>query len=48
MFEILPIAFAKISGGAIIGGLFFILLIFAAWTSSINLAEPLITITMRA
>ncbi|WP_423062877.1 sodium-dependent transporter [Candidiatus Paracoxiella cheracis] len=46
MFEILPIAFAKISGGAIIGGLFFILLIFAAWTSSINLAEPLITITM--
>jgi len=46
MFETLPIAFSQISGGAFIGGLFFILLIFAAWTSSINLAEPLIAITM--
>ena len=46
MFETLPIAFAHMNGGAFIGGLFFILLIFAAWTSSINLAEPLIAITM--
>ena len=46
MFETLPIAFSHMHAGALVGGLFFILLIFAAWTSSINLAEPLIVITM--
>lgn len=47
MFVSLPIAFAHMGGGAIIGSLFFILLIFAAWTSSINLAEPLVIILMK-
>lgn len=47
MFVTLPVSFAKIPGGAIIGGLFFILLLFAAWTSSINLAEPMVTILMK-
>jgi NSS family neurotransmitter:Na+ symporter len=36
----LPIAFGNMPGGAVIGSLFFVLLIFAAWTSSISLVEP--------
>jgi len=47
MFVTLPIAFARITAGAIIGSLFFILLLFAAWTSSINLAEPMVIILMN-
>lgn len=47
MFVTLPIAFADIPGGALVGGLFFILLLFAAWTSSINLAEPMVVILMN-
>lgn len=42
MFEVLPIAFAKMGGGQFFGGLFFLLLLFAAWTSSISMAEPLV------
>jgi NSS family neurotransmitter:Na+ symporter len=42
MFEILPIAFSSIAGGQFFGSLFFILLLFAAWTSSISIAEPLV------
>jgi len=47
MFVTLPISFASLPGGAMIGGLFFLLLLFAAWTSAINLAEPLVTILMN-
>ncbi len=47
MFQVLPIAFAQIPGGSLIGALFFTLLIFAAWTSSINLAEPVVMILMH-
>jgi len=47
MFEILPIAFAKMGGGAFFGSLFFLLLLFAAWTSSISLAEPLVILLME-
>lgn len=47
MFVTLPIVFAKIPGGNFIGASFFILLLFAAWTSSINLAEPLVIIVMK-
>lgn len=47
MFVTLPIAFAKMRLGALVGGLFFILLLFAAWTSSINLAEPIVIILQR-
>lgn len=46
MYVTLPIAFAHISFGSLIGALFFLLLIFAAWTSSINLAEPMVIILM--
>lgn len=42
MFEVLPIAFSKMLGGQFFGSLFFILLLFAAWTSSISIAEPLV------
>ncbi len=44
MFVTLPIAFAHIPFGSYIGALFFLLLLCAAWTSSINLAEPMVII----
>ncbi len=44
MFEVLPTAFAQMSAGQILGTLFFLLLLFAAWTSSISLVEPLVAI----
>lgn len=40
VFVTLPLAFGGISGGAILGVLFFALLVFAAVTSSISLLEP--------
>ena len=40
MFVTLPIAFAGLPGGAILGGVFFILVIGAALTSAISLIEP--------
>lgn len=40
MFVTLPLAFAELPGGAIIGGVFFILVIGAALTSAISLIEP--------
>jgi neurotransmitter:Na+ symporter, NSS family len=40
IFETLPIAFGQMWGGPFFGGLFFILLVFAAWTSAISLMEP--------
>lgn len=42
MFQVLPIAFSKMVWGQFFGGLFFVLLVFAAWTSSISIAEPLV------
>lgn len=42
MFVTLPIAFGKVDGGSILGAAFFLLLLFATWTSSINLAEPMV------
>jgi neurotransmitter:Na+ symporter, NSS family len=47
MFVTLPIAFSHITGGALIGGLFFLLLLFAAWTASLNLTEPMVIILMN-
>jgi len=44
MFKILPIAFAEMPAGEWFGGLFFLLLWFAAWTSSISMAEPLVVL----
>lgn len=42
VFVTLPIAFGQMSFGIIIGSIFFILLLFAAWTSAISLLEPAI------
>lgn len=43
IFVTLPIAFGQMPGGVLFGTLFFILVVFAAWTSSISLVEPAIT-----
>lgn len=40
IFQTLPIAFGHMPAGNFIGTLFFILVAFAAWTSSISLVEP--------
>jgi neurotransmitter:Na+ symporter, NSS family len=40
VFHSLPIAFGQMPGGLFFGTLFFLLLVFAAWTSSISLMEP--------
>lgn len=40
LFQTLPLAFGQMPGGSFFGALFFVLLIFAAWTSSIGLVEP--------
>ena len=42
IFQTLPIAFGEMPGGHIIATLFFVLVAFAAWTSSISLVEPAI------
>ena len=39
-FEVLPVAFAEMPGGRVIGTLFFALLILAAFTPSVGLLEP--------
>lgn len=44
MYLALPIAFSKMPGSTFVGGGFFILIIFAAWTSSISMAEPLVAL----
>ena len=44
MYQALPIAFSQLAGGRWVASLFFLLLLFAAWTSSINLAEPVISV----
>tara|TARA_Y100000590_G_scaffold417154_1_gene516600 strand:- start:2425 stop:3798 length:1374 start_codon:yes stop_codon:yes gene_type:complete len=43
IFQTLTVAFGQMPGGQLFGTLFFILLIFAAWTSAISLVEPFIT-----
>ncbi|BCU07717.1 sodium-dependent transporter [Allochromatium tepidum] len=40
VFQTLPIAFGAMPGGRFFGMLFFVLLVFAAWTSAISLIEP--------
>lgn len=42
IFETLPIAFGHMAGGTFFGGMFFLLLVFAAWSSAISLIEPAI------
>ncbi|WP_432415703.1 sodium-dependent transporter [Chromohalobacter israelensis] len=48
MFVTLPIAFSDLPGGPLWLGVFFLLLLLATWTSSINLAEPLVAICTDA
>ena len=43
IFQTLPLAFGHMWGGQVIGTLFFILVVFAAWTSSISLIEPAVS-----
>lgn len=43
IFQTLPLAFGQMWGGQMIGTLFFILVAFAAWTSSISLLEPAVS-----
>lgn len=40
IFTTLPLAFGHMPGGTLFGLLFFILLVFAAWTSAISMIEP--------
>jgi NSS family neurotransmitter:Na+ symporter len=42
IFQTLPIAFGNMTGGWLFGILFFVLLVFAALTSSISLVEPVV------
>ena len=42
VFVTLPLAFGNMSGGLVLGALFFLLLTFAALTSSISLLEPVV------
>jgi NSS family neurotransmitter:Na+ symporter len=47
MFQVLPIAFNQMPLGTFFGGLFFIMLWFAAFTSSISMAEPLVVLLIE-
>jgi len=47
IFKTLPLAFGNMDYGTLFGTLFFVLLVFAAWTSSISLIEPAITWAMK-
>ena len=40
MFQTLPVAFAALPAGDLIGTVFFILVAIAAWSSAISIAEP--------
>ncbi|GAB2787434.1 sodium-dependent transporter [Halomonas shantousis] len=42
IFTTLPLAFGNMTGGWLFGLLFFLLLVFAAWTSAISLLEPVV------
>jgi len=42
IFQTLPIAFGHMPGGLFFGTLFFLLLVFAAWSSAISLIEPMV------
>lgn len=44
LLQTLPLAFSQMAGGQIIGTLFFILVVFAALTSSISLMEPSVSL----
>ncbi|TNF38821.1 MAG: sodium-dependent transporter [Gammaproteobacteria bacterium] len=43
IFKTLPIAFGQMEAGILMGTLFFVLLVFAAWSSAISLIEPAVS-----
>ncbi|KXB30794.1 transporter [Dechloromonas denitrificans] len=45
--QTLPIAFSQMPGGVVVGPLFFLLVVFAAWTSSISLLEPFVALLIE-
>ena len=42
VFQTLPLVFAHMPGGQVVGAFFFLLVLFAAWTSAISLVEPFV------
>jgi neurotransmitter:Na+ symporter, NSS family len=42
IFQILPVAFSHMPFGSVFSSIFFLLILFAAWTSSISMAEPVV------
>jgi len=42
IFKTLPIAFGQMDSGVLFGTVFFLLIVFAAWTSAISLIEPMV------
>lgn len=47
IFQTLPVAFGSMPGGVIFGTLFFVLLVFAAWSSAISIIEPVVAWLME-
>ncbi|MEL0082441.1 MAG: sodium-dependent transporter [Gammaproteobacteria bacterium] len=47
IFVTLPNAFAQMPGGQLVGAAFFVLLLFAAWSSAISLIEPAVAWSME-
>ncbi|MCC7005808.1 MAG: sodium-dependent transporter [Ottowia sp.] len=47
LFETLPRAFSTMTGGHLWGFAFFVLVVFAAWTSAISLLEPLVALLIE-
>lgn len=47
LLQTLPLAFSQMPGGQVVGFLFFVLVVFAAWTSSISLLEPSVTLVVE-
>jgi len=47
VFKVLPITFGSMPGGVLFSTLFFVLLVFAAWTSAISLLEPVVAWLME-
>lgn len=47
LLQTLPLAFSQMPGGHVVGLVFFVLVVFAAWTSAISLLEPGVTLLVE-
>lgn len=47
LLQTLPLAFSQMPGGQFVGTLFFVLVVFAAWSSAISLLEPGVTLIVE-